>query len=269
MSRKNFKADTAQKGQTAQHKGEHMFATKNLNVVEKTNAPSGKLTTEEDRKKRREEREKSFFEFRVAALKRRAKRMKLSEEDTNAAIEKLREQLAQPKQYTILILYPQKMDKMIVEILENNKIKRLMKSDTHAYFEGDATLLAKLREILPAGIKIHPYAKKMESVLPVKKKEEERKKPKGKAERKKMAAAAKKARKNANMSSNKKLAKHCKRHNIAALSKDKRHEFKKHVKALRDSWKAQKSKGATIVSKDKIKATDTKKEASTKLKQAA
>ena len=200
MSRKNFKVDTAQEGQTPKTENKHQFVYKKLNTVEKTNVPTGKVVTLEDKKKRREAREKQYRDFRIAALKRRAKRMKLTEEQTQQAVEKLIAQLDAPKQYNILLMYTQKPLKgMVEEIVANNKIKYLMKSDEHMYIEGDAAMLATLRELMPAGVTIHPYAKKMAAVLPAKDPPTHAKKPSSKAEKKSAAAKAKKLRKANNL----------------------------------------------------------------------
>lgn len=178
MSRKNFKVDTAENGQTAKTQDKHPFVYKSLNTVEKSNVPTGKVVTLEDKKKRREAREKQYRDFRIAALKRRAARMKLSEEETQQAVEKLIAQLDAPKQYTILVMYDKSIrDKdgnrvplkpMVEEIIKNSDLKYLMKGDSHMYFEGNAAMLASIRELMPPGVNIHPYAKKMPSVIPAK-----------------------------------------------------------------------------------------------------
>ena len=171
--------------------------------------PTGKVVTLEDKKKRREAREKQYRDFRINALIRRAERMGLSKEETNAAVEKLREQLDAPKQYNILLMYMNSiMDKdgnriplkgMVEEIIANNKINYLMKSDEHMYIEGDATVLATLRTIMPPGVTIHPYAKKMPSVLPTKDPPQGTKTIHSKAAKKAAAAKAKANRKANNM----------------------------------------------------------------------
>ena len=209
MSRKNFKVDTAQEGQTAKTENKHPFVYKKLNTVEKTNVPTGKVVTLEDKKKRREAREKQYRDFRIAALKRRAARMKLTEEETQQAVEKLIAQLDAPKQYIILVMYDKtirgkdgtrvSLRPMIEEVLKNNKLEYLMRGDTHMYFAGDETLLAKLREIMPPGVDIHPYAKKMPSVLPAKDPPKVTKKPLSKADKKSAAHNAKVERKAKNL----------------------------------------------------------------------
>lgn len=239
MSRKNFKVDTAQEGQTAKSDNKHPFVYKSLNTVEKTNVPTGKVTTLEDKKKRREAREKQYRDFRIAALKRRAERMKIPKENIQELVEKLCEQLDAPKQYTILVMYDKAirgedgvkhpLKDSVNEIVKNNNITYLMKGDTHMFIEGDAKVLALLREIMPPGVDIHPYAKKMPSVLPAKDPPTVIKKPKSKADKKSAATAAKTRRK----TQNKLAAKHRKENKqarkqakIAKLTK-KSNELKK------------------------------------------
>lgn len=209
MSRKNFKVDTAQKGQTAKTTDKHPFVYKKLNTVEKSNVPTGKVTTLEDKKKRREEREKQYRDFRIAALKRRAARMKLTEEETQQAVEKLIAQLDAPKQYTILVMYDKSIrDKdgnrvplkpMVEEIIKNSDLKYLMKGDSHMYFEGNAAMLASIRELMPPGVDIHPYAKKMPPVIPAKDPPKVTKTIHSKAAKKAAAAKAKANRKASNI----------------------------------------------------------------------
>lgn len=166
MSRKNFKVDTAQKGQTAKSENKHPFVYKTLNTVEKTNVPTGKVTILEMKKKRREEREKQYRTFRINALKRRAARMGIPNEKVQELVEKLCEQLDAPKQYMILMLFNANNKALIMQILKNANISPLMSSDSHMYVRGDQDVLAKLRETMPKGTKIHPYAIKNPPLLP-------------------------------------------------------------------------------------------------------
>lgn len=215
MSRKNFKVDTAQKGQTPNTENKHPFVYKKLNTVEKTNVPTGKVKSLVDKKKRREAREKQYREFRIAALKRRAARMGIPEEHVKKLVEKLCEQLDAPKKYMILVLFQKGNKKMIMEMLKNNNIEVLLNSDSHLYVKGDQELLKKIRELMPEGTKIYPYAEKQPSVLPTKDPPKKAKKPLTKAEHKKAAAAAKLARKKANKDS----AKNRKKNRGKALAK--------------------------------------------------
>lgn len=247
MSRKNFKVDTAQEGQTAKTENKHPFVYKSLNIAENSKVPTGKVVTLEDKKKRREAREKQYRDFRMKALERRAKRMGLSEEETKKAAEKLMTQFDAPKNYNILLLYNKKDKNLVEQAILNNKLKWLMKSDEHMYIEGDAATLAVIREIAPPGTMIHPYPKKMEPVLPVKEHPKVMKKPIPKAERKNSCL------KSANTGR--------RRHNIARLSKDNRRKFKTQVKTLRDLWKASKKPSATVVPNGKTNASEGLKKA--------
>ena len=135
--------------------------------------------------------------------------MKIPKENIQELVEKLCEQLDAPKQYTILVMYDKAIrDKdgvkhplkdSVNEIVKNNNITYLMKGDTHMYIEGDAKVLALLREIMPPGVDIHPYAKKMPSVLPTKAPPKGTKTIHSKAAKKAAAAKAKANRKADNM----------------------------------------------------------------------
>lgn len=183
MSRKHFKVETAENGQTT------------IVKIEKTNVPTGKVTTLEDKKKRREEREQKYTTFRINALMRRAKRMKLSEDETKKAVNALIAQMKEPATYTILLMYAgsirdnngkmNPINKMVEEIITNNGMSWLMKSDYHMYIEGDQETLKKLREILPSGVKIHPYVKKKPTILPIEE-PPKHKKPRNKVAKKEM-----------------------------------------------------------------------------------
>ena len=95
MSRKNFKVDTAANGQTAKQDIKHAFG-----VVEKTNVPTGKVKSIEDRRKAREQ---SYKDFRVNALKRRAKRMGLTKEQTEEKIQLLLKQMEESATYNMIV----------------------------------------------------------------------------------------------------------------------------------------------------------------------
>lgn len=242
MSRKNFTVATAEDGKTT------------LVKIEKTNVPTGKVVTLEDKKKRREEREEAYCDFRINSLKRRAARMKVPQAEIDKAVEKLKKQLKEPNTYTILVMYNPNDDNMVKEALDNNKIKYLFKSNSHVYLEGDAAVLATIREIMPASAKIHPYVKKKPSVLVVVSNTNAKKKPKKGG--------------SPHTSLHQKTT-HSKRYNIARMSKKNKKVFKQKVKSLRDTWKAQKKQTLTVVHKDTKKASESPKIASTNVKKAA
>lgn len=150
---KNNKVDTAQKGQTT-----------NNNSV-----PTGKVKTLKSAEERRKIREEQFRNFRINALKRRANRMGLSNEEIEEAIKKLKEQMDAPKEYSILIMLSKNDIAMFKEALAKEGIKYAFCGEDFVYVNGNQNTLAKVREIAPNKAKIYPYAKKMESVLPKKK----------------------------------------------------------------------------------------------------
>lgn len=248
MSRKNFKVDTATNGQTTKQDTKHIF------VVEKTNVPTGKIKTAEEREKRRKAREEQYKTFRVNALKRRAKRMGLSEEDTEAKVKELLNQLDTPNSYSVLILFNQNDKDLVKQALLKEELVWNLMSDSHLFMDADQETLATIRSIMPPSAKIHPYVKKKKPVLtaPTIKKE---KKPSN--NNKNVAHAAKTG------------GKFHKRPNVAGMSKQKRKEFKAKVLAIKASWKAQKKLSGTTVPLKAKKASKSPKKASTALKQAA
>lgn len=139
--KKNTIVDTANNGQTTTE-----------NTVDNTS----KLT-------KAERREQNYVAFRVNALKRRCKRYGLSEEKTNAYIEKLKELLASPNIYDIYVFFPQKDYKMISAIVNKHIDTKANDNIIMEYwmkFVGDNELLNKLREVLPDSAKIQPLARK-------------------------------------------------------------------------------------------------------------
>lgn len=175
--KKNNTVDTAQKGQT----------------TNKDNTLTGKIKTLKSAEARRKAREEQHRNFRINALRRRCKRMHLSDEDTEKYVEKLIEQLNAPKEYHILILCKKDDTAMIKESLAKENIKYNYCSDIHFSINGDQNVLAKIREIVPQGAKIYPYAKKMESVLAgIKPVEKEEKSSNNTTEAKKNAKIARK-----------------------------------------------------------------------------
>lgn len=252
MSRKNFKVDTAANGQTTKQDTKHIF------VVEKTNVPTGKVKTAEEREKRRKAREEQYKTFRVNALKRRAKRMGLSEEDTEAKVKELLNQLDTPNSYNVLILFNTNDKDLVKQALLKEDLAWNLMSDSHLFIDADQETLATLRSIMPPSAKIHPYVKKKKPVLaaPTIKKE---KKPSN--NNKNVAHAAKIARKTG--------GKFHKRPNVASMSKQKRKEFKAKVLAIKAAWKAQNKRSGTTVPLKAKKASKSPKKASTALKQAA
>lgn len=193
--RKNFKVATTEDGKTT------------LTKIDKT--PTGKVKKIEDAKKRREAREEQYRQFRINALVRRGQRMKLSEEEIEDLTKLLIKQMNEPKQYTILCLFPTKTStkkgeasiaNLAKQAILNSKIEYKLLVDTYAYIIGDEKVLAKLREILPEGVTIHPYPKKQASIFNMVDKPKQEKKPSN--NNKNVAAKAKAARKAAKIAYN-------------------------------------------------------------------
>ena len=90
MSKKNFKVATTENGKTPKQDTKHVFATAN---VKKDKTPTGKVKTMKDKEELRKAREEQYKNFRVNALKRRAKRMGLSDEQTEVKIKELISQI--------------------------------------------------------------------------------------------------------------------------------------------------------------------------------
>ncbi len=193
--RKNFKVATTEDGKTT------------LTKIDKT--PTGKVKKIEDTKKRREAREEQYRQFRIRALIRRGQRMKLPEQEIEDLKKLLIKQMDEPKQYTILCLFPTKtptkkgeasIANLAKQAILNSKIEYKLLVDTYAYIIGDEKILAKLREILPEGVTIHPYPKKQASVFNMVDKPKQENKPSNNS--KDVAAKAKAARKTAKIAYN-------------------------------------------------------------------
>ena len=253
MSRNNFKVATAENGKTPKQDTKHPFATAN---IKKDKTPTGKVKNLKDKEMLKKEREEQYKNFRVRALKRRAKRMGLSEEDTKKKVEELLVQLDTPNSYSVLILFSPKDESLVVQALKNEDLTWKMKSNSHLFIDADQETLATLRSIMPPTAKIHPYVKKKPPVIPAQNIQKEEKKPKNRASIRAAAKAAKAARKAANNIKNKtgkKLNRYSKQKNLAVW------------RALRASKKA----SGTVVQLNPKKRSKSSKKASTNLKQAA
>lgn len=179
----NNTVDTAQKGQTA-----NKIQSEKVQNAKKDKTPTGKVTVISEKESKRKAREEQYRNFRINALKRRASRMGLSEEEIEKAVKKLIEQMYAPKEYNILIMVVKPEIKMLKEALAKEGIKYAFCGDDFVSVNGNQNVLAKIREIAPTSAKIYPHAKKMESVLP-KKEYIKTKKPSNNSKEK--AAAAK------------------------------------------------------------------------------
>lgn len=155
-------------------------------VSQATNKNIGKVKTLKNAQERKKAREEQFRNFRINALKRRCKRMGLSDEKIEELVKKLIEQMNAPKEYSILVILNPKDGAMFKEALAKANIQYKYHGDTYFSLNGNQNVLAKIREIAPPGAKIFPYAKKMESVIP--KQEPSQKKPSNNTAEKKKAS---------------------------------------------------------------------------------
>ena len=192
MSKNNFKVETTANGQTPKQDTKHKFATAN---IAKDKTPIGKVKTLKDKEALKAAREEEYKNFRVNALKRRAKRMGLSDEQTKVKVEELLKQIDAPNNYDIIIMFNPEDYDMVKQALMNDDITWKFLVTTYGFLEGDAEVLASLRKLLPATAKIHPYAKRKPPILPTEKPRMRGAKKHTKAEKKALAKAAKKARK--------------------------------------------------------------------------
>ena len=246
---KNNKVDTAQKGQTT-----------NNNSV-----PTGKVKTLKSAEERRKIREEQFRNFRINALKRRANRMRLSNEEIEEAIKKLKEQMDAPKEYSILIMLSKNDTAMFKEALAKEGIKYAFCGEDFVYVNGNQNTLAKIREIAPNKAKIHPYAKKMESVLP-KKEYLKTKKPSNNSKEKALTAKIARKEKNIRIHRNKKTGE-IEHRKISERPNRHSNPTKKYTKkiVLKTLAKAKKRKPSIVVHMNAKKAS----EGSKTLKKAA
>ena len=228
----NTKIETAQKSQ----------------AINKDKTPTGKVKTIKSAEERKKIREEQYRNFRINSLRRRCTRMGYSEEKTEEFVKKLIEQLNAPKEYTILVMFPKKNQAMIMESLANASLTYKFKGEGFFYMDGNQNVLAKIREIMPEGTKIHPYAKKMESVITEAPPNKEKKPTNNTPEKK---AAAKKKRK--------------------IFSKNVRGMHKKHTleSVIKRRTKASKKPSGTVVQMTHKKLSKGLKKGSMKLKKAA
>ena len=165
MSRKNFKVATAEDGKTT--------------IIKIDKTPTGKVKTIKDKEQVRKEREEQYKNFRINALKRRAKRMGLTDEQTEVKVKELLNQLDTPNSYNVLILFNSKDKDLVKQALLKEELVWKIMSDSHLFIDADQETLATLRSIMPPSAKIHPYCKKKAAVLPIQKPKKEKKPKKG------------------------------------------------------------------------------------------
>lgn len=261
MSKNNFKVATTTNGQTPKQDTKHKFATVN---IAKDKTPTGKVKTIKDKEALKKEREEQYKNFRVAALKRRAKRMGLSEEQTKVKVEELLKQIAAPTNYDIMIMFDPEDFDMVKQALMNDDITWKILVTTYGFIEGDAEVLASLRKILPPKSKIYPHVKRKPNVLPTQPPRVRGAKKRTKAEKKALAKAAKAARKTLNRQ---------KGHNVKSEAKARLEKFMRDRKAANMAHKAAKNAShkasGTVVHMKANKRSKSVKMASMNVKQAA
>ena len=226
MSRKNFKVATTENGKTT------------LTKIDKT--PTGKVKTLKDKEAVKAAREEQYKNFRIAALKRRAKRMGLSEEQTNVKVKELEAQLKAPTNYSVLIWYDPKDYDMMKESIKNEDMAVDIMTSTYLFITVDSEGLGTLRSIAPPTAKIYPHVKRKPNVLPTEKPRVRGAKKHTKAEKKALATAAKKARKAINRQ---------KGHNVKSEAKQRLEKFMRDRKAFNVARKAAKKASKTAVKK--------------------
>ena len=256
MSRKNFTVATTEDGKTT------------LTKIDKT--PTGKVKTMKKKEELQKAREEQYKNFRINALKRRAKRMGLTDEKIAVKVKELEKQMASTNDYNILIMFNPNDFNLVKQALLNDSIAWKMLVSSYGFIEGDDELLADLRKLLPPSAKIYPHVKRKPPILPSQQPSGRGKKTRTKAEKKSLAAAAKKARK---------AAKHLKTKEARrqqAIAKHKEEKNKASRKAAKAKMlfdkrcqKAQKAKGGTTIQMKAKKPSASPKKASTSLKQAA
>ena len=250
MSRKNFTVATTEDGKTT------------LTKIDKT--PTAKVKTLKDKEALKKEREEQYKNFRVTALKRRAQRMGLSEEQTKIKVEELLKQISAPVSYDITIMFNPADYDMIKQALMNEDITWKMLVSTYGFLEGDAEVLATLRTIIPKGSKIYPHVKRKPNVLPTQQPRARGAKKRTKAEKKALAVAAKKARKTLNRN---------KGNNPKSEAKQRLEKFMRDRKAANIARKAAKKAShkasSTVVHMKAKKRSKSVKMASTNVKKAA
>ena len=281
MSRKNFKVATAENGKTTKQDIKHSF---NSAKIDKT--PTGKVKIFKDKKKIQKAREEEFINRRVNALKRRAKRMGLSDEQIEEKVKELLNQLDTPNSYTVIVFFSAKDIDLVKQALLKEDLVWKVMSNSHLIMDADQETLATIRKIMPPSAKIHPYVKKKPSVLPIAKSKAKAKRP-GPKTTKKLRSLAKNGvyiAKNNDKSNTPKAIRNAKKaekyrmhndHKFAAevQKKERNKKQRKIEKAYKlfqkRALKASKAKKATTVQLKSKKGSKSPKKASTNLKQAA
>lgn len=227
----NKNVETAQKGQATTKNTQPENVKNDLKKIQehrdakKSKTPTGKVTLLKETEARKKARKEQYDNFRINALKRRCKRMKISEEDTQKYTEKLKEQLNSPHSYHILIMFDKKEVDMVKQAIKNEGLEYKIMTDSHMMLDGDSEVLATLRGIMPPSAKIYPYVMKKPPVLVVEHDDGVKKKRPTKTQKKTAAAEAKMNRKKKSIQihRNKKTGKVTKKIVLKTLKSAKKH----------------------------------------------
>lgn len=149
--------------------------------IKKEKASEPVKITLEQRKERQENRRKVAYNRHISSVQRRCKRMNLADEQTNAIIEKAKDQWDAAKQYNLIIVYessPEKKKEMEKIVKDANIVSACITGSTAFLKNVPKAAVDKLRELL-ANDTIYQYAANKENLFEPYKKEHAPKKPSG------------------------------------------------------------------------------------------
>lgn len=127
--------------------------------IKKTKASEPAKITLEQRKEHQENRRKVAYNRHISSIRRRCKRMKLSDEQTNAIIEKAKSQWDAAKQYNLVIVYESSSKKKaeLEKLVKDTGITSALITGSTAFFKNvPKDAVGKIRELL-AGDAIYQY----------------------------------------------------------------------------------------------------------------
>lgn len=133
-----------------------------LNKVKHTKDAATVKTTLEERKKRQEERRKIAYNRHIASIRRRCSRMHLSDIQTDAVVNKAKEQWDNAKSYKIVIICDSfgSNRKKLDDIVKNNSIKVAGITNCTAFLDSvPKAAVDKLRETFTDAT-VYQYAEK-------------------------------------------------------------------------------------------------------------
>ena len=125
----------------------------------KTKASEPVKITLEQRKERQENRRKVAYNRHISSIRRRCNRMKLSDEQTNAIVEKAKSQWDAAKQYNLVIVYESSPKKKaeLEKLVKDTGITSACITGSTAFFKNvPKDAVDKIRELL-AGDAIYQY----------------------------------------------------------------------------------------------------------------